>query len=217
MIYDICIVGGGAAGLAAAISAAETNPELKIVVVERNVEPGRKILATGNGKCNLSNASCEELPRVIEFFDAAGILTRTDAAGRIYPYSEDAKDVRDALVVKALRLGVKFIREARVSLVSHSEDVFSVGFEAGKNARISQRIRSFKLLIAAGGKASPTHGSTGDSYTFAREFGHSVSKLVPVLTAVETKESTENLAGNRAKAKLSLLYKGNEIFANLCI
>ena len=102
-IYDICIIGGGAAGLACAAEAAKLVPGISIFIVEKNDVLGRKILSTGNGRCNLSNVACPGHEKVLRFFDSIGVITRTDGEGRIYPYSEDAKDVADALTDAVIR------------------------------------------------------------------------------------------------------------------
>ena len=91
--FDIAIVGGGPAGLTAAIEAKTSNPNAKVIILEKMEEPAKKLSAAGNGRGNLSNKNCELLPTVIEFFSQCGIVTRADEAGRIYPYSEEAKAV----------------------------------------------------------------------------------------------------------------------------
>ena len=79
--FDIAIVGGGPAGLTAAIEAKTSNPKAKVVILEKMEEPAKKLSATGNGRGNLSNTDCELLPTVIEFFSKSGIVTRADEAG----------------------------------------------------------------------------------------------------------------------------------------
>lgn len=201
---DICIIGGGAAGMAAAISAKEANPSLDILIVEKKNQLGKKILATGNGKCNLSNAACPGTQQILDFFQNLGVLTRTDREGRIYPYTEEARAVRDALDQRIRKLGIQVMTSAEVLRVE-KEEFFTVEL---KNQTVSAR----KVLIACGGKAGSAFGSTGDGFRFAKNLGHQVSKLIPVLTAVEVKENLEKLAGIRAKASVKLLYQGETIF-----
>jgi len=116
--FHIAIIGGGAAGLTAAISALEAVPPPRVVIIEKNRESGRKILATGNGRCNLSNVRCARHKETLDFFSRLGILTRTDEDGRIYPYTEDAADVRDALTERALILGAEFFCGREVESIS---------------------------------------------------------------------------------------------------
>lgn len=106
--FDIVIAGGGAAGLAAAVKAGlltkspEAPSALRIALIEKKEVPGKKLSATGNGRCNLSNIACTEREEVDSFFDCLGLLTRTDEAGRMYPYSEEAGEV-SALLTETFR------------------------------------------------------------------------------------------------------------------
>ncbi|MDD5922385.1 MAG: NAD(P)/FAD-dependent oxidoreductase [Eubacteriales bacterium] len=236
---DAVIIGGGASGLAAAVTLAETLALSKksresrgrcprnIIVLEKMDEPGRKILASGNGRCNLSNRACPDWKNTDHFFRHIGVLTRTDEAGRMYPYSEDAKSVRDALVRKLRILGVEIRTSSQVESISQMEDTeygfrirYSWDFSREKHKRkgdadsskpsgASRRILDTKLLLlSSGGKAGPAFGTSGDGAIFARSLGHTVTRLVPALTAVETKEDLHACAGARAKVRLTLLYKG---------
>lgn len=111
-MYDICIIGGGASGMTAAIAAYKTNENIKICIVEKNTELGKKILATGNGRCNLSNSRCHNNDKVLGFLGDLGIVTRTDESGRIYPYSEQGAQVRDVLSVHAFASADVFLGDA---------------------------------------------------------------------------------------------------------
>lgn len=91
-IWDIAVIGGGAAGLAAAIEAKRTAKTLSVLLLEKNASLGRKLAATGNGRCNLSNRACAEQETVLRFFAEAGIAVREED-GRLYPYNEDAREV----------------------------------------------------------------------------------------------------------------------------
>ena len=111
-IYDICIIGGGAAGLACAASLVKLAPGASVFIVEKNDVLGRKILSTGNGRCNLSNIKCPGHEEVLRFFDSIGVITRTDEEGRIYPYSEDARDVAEALTDAVIKSGAEVVTGA---------------------------------------------------------------------------------------------------------
>ncbi|MDD6043963.1 MAG: aminoacetone oxidase family FAD-binding enzyme [Eubacteriaceae bacterium] len=203
-MIDICIIGGGAAGLTAAITAKEANPDLKVLIVEKKNQVGKKILITGNGKCNITNVACKGYEETVRFFSGLGILTRVDKSGRVYPYTEEARAVRDALLTKARELGVE---------ICLSSEAVSVSRQKNFLVDIGNRVlESRKVLIATGGKSAPQCGSTGDGYRFARAFGHKVNKLIPVLTAIEVKEDVKSLAGIRVKAAVALMYKAKEIF-----
>lgn len=191
--------------MAAAISAKETNPRLRVLILEKKNQMGKKILASGNGKCNLSNIRCENYRQTLEFFSRLGLITRTDSAGRIYPYTEEARAVREALDQRIRSLGVEVVLDGEAAVVEKEEDRFSV--------HLGNRIVSAdKLLLACGGKTGPAFGSTGDGFRFARSLGHKVNKPIPVLTAVDVKEDFTRLAGLRAKGAVSLEYNGRRIF-----
>lgn len=227
--YDICVIGAGASGLAAAICAAGEHPGLAVVVLEKNSLPGRKIAASGNGRCNLSNIACQEREPVWGFFSSVGILTRTDASGRMYPYSEDGRDVVEALVRASERLGVQIICDCGVSEVrcagedrrgdgaGGGPETLPVRGDAGFRFTVRSSygpVRAERLLIATGGKAAPGLGTTGDGFAFARSLGHHVSTLIPVLTAVDTVEDigAMGLSGLREKGELVLKRRGREVF-----
>ena len=205
--FDIAIVGGGAAGLTAAIEAKTSNPEAKVIVLEKMEEPAKKLSATGNGRGNLSNKSCELLQTVIEFFSQCGIVTRADEAGRIYPYSEEAKAVSRALVKRAQNLGAVILTKSSVSNVEVDPNgYFHIFISEGK-----EEVKTKKLLIATGGKSFANYGSSGDGYIIARKLGHNVTPLVPALTAIEVLEDIKELKGVRAKANVTLMEGGNLI------
>ena len=203
-MIDICIIGGGAAGMTAAIHAKEYNPELYVCMIERKNQLGKKILASGNGKCNLSNLNCEKVEQTLHFSQRLGVITRADSEGRLYPYTEEARAVQEALKHRIDTLGVEVRTSAEVLEIEKREH-FIVHLKSGT-------VHAKKVLIACGGKAGPQFGTTGDGYRWAKAFGHKVEKPVPVLTAVDMKEDMGKLAGIRAKAVVSLQFEGREIF-----
>lgn len=204
-MFDICIIGGGAAGLTAAISAKEANSSLNIAVIEKKNQVGKKILVSGNGRCNMTNLACPGCEETLEFFRRLGVMTRSDSEGRVYPYTEEARAVRDALLGRARSLGVEFMTSAEVLGISRQKHFL---LDLG-----NKNVECRKVLISTGGKSAPQCGSTGDGYKFARSFGHKVSRLIPVLTAVEVKDDVEKLAGIRAKVSITLTYKGEKLFS----
>lgn len=195
---ELIVIGAGAAGMMAAISAAENGiPGKEILVLERNEKPGKKIYITGKGRCNLTNAcEMEELflhvPRqakflysafytfsnaqVIEFFERAGMRTKVERGNRVFPVSDHASDVIGALKRMMDRLDIQVEYYARVRKVLMAEGAISgVQMENGSVYHAAQ------VLIATGGKSYPSTGSSGDGYTFARDLGHTITELRPSL------------------------------------
>lgn len=201
----ICIIGGGAAGMAAAISAAEADPSLHVTILEKKNQLGKKILATGNGRCNLSNTACAGYAQTLDFFADLGLMTRTDPSGRIYPYTEEARAVRDALDQKIRYLGIEVLLNAEAASLDKGEQGFFIHLE-------NRDVFAHKLLLACGGKAGSAFGSTGDGFRFARTLGHRINKPVPVLTAVDVREDFSRMAGLRAKGAVSLYFQDRRIF-----
>ncbi len=194
----IAIIGGGAAGLfAAACSESEGN---EITVFEKNKYTGKKLLITGKGRCNVTTScsSCdffENIPSnsrfmyssfnafnnfdTMAFFEELGVPLKIERGERVFPVSDKASDIRDALYKKALSLGVKFIFENTLSVAKNGEE-FTVKTECSEY--IFDRV-----IIATGGVSYPLTGSTGDGYKFAEELGHAVvaakPSLVPLVCA----------------------------------
>ncbi len=183
----------------AAISAADNHPGADIVIVEKNSVPGKKLSATGNGRCNLSNSSCPHHLFVLERFQKLGLFTRTDGSGRIYPYSEDAADVVRIMVSAIKKRKITVMYDTPVTGISKSGDTFNVRLRKNETSLSARNV-----LIAAGGKAGAQFGTTGDGAKLARSMGHTVSRLAPSLTAIETREDLKALAGVRAKCSISL-------------
>ena len=200
-MLDICIIGGGAAGLAAAITAGRETPDKSILIIEKKETVGKKLAATGNGKCNLTNTSCENMDSVLEFFDSIGIFTRADEEGRVYPYCSQAKDVVYALNKAAEAAGVDIRTGITVEKIVKTADGFNIKTNKGD-------FESVKLLIATGGKSAPQFGTSGDGYIFAKQLGHTVTRLAPVLTGIEVMEDLKSVKGVRVKALVKLLKDG---------
>ena len=213
--FDLVIAGGGAAGLAAAVqaglllkdSSAACLP--RVALIEKKEVPGKKLSATGNGRCNLSNEACTEREEVDSFFDCLGLLTRTDEAGRMYPYSEEAGEVTSLLTETARDLHTEIITGCQISRVLSGADG---GFLLETNGPSDTfGIRCRKLLLSMGGKSYSAFGTTGDGYGIARRLGHTVTRLAPSLVPVQVQEELNPLAGTRAKAKAVLLRCGEVV------
>ena len=198
----VVIVGGGAAGLMAAISAAENGAD--VLVLEKMPAPGRKILITGKGRCNFTNR-CEitDFPKffpnngaflysalrafdnqdLIDFLAAHGVPSKVERGGRLFPVSDKAADVVDALVKTARQAGVRIQTSRPVQSVRVADGRVS-GVVAGL-----ETVPADAVILATGGLSYPGTGSTGDGYRLAKELGHSVTPLAPALVPLEVAES----------------------------
>ena len=211
MDFDVIIIGGGAAGMVAAITAAEYGD--KVLILERNDMLGKKLLITGKGRCNVTNNSDNEnimknIPTnsrflysalagfsaydVMDFFESLGVPLKTERGNRVFPVSDKASDIVNALKNRLKELDVKIINErAEKILTDNSSDKpFVTGVRCGKNI-----YRAEKIILCTGGKSYPGTGSTGDGYKMAKELGHSVTELKPSLVPINTEEDTKPMMG----------------------
>ena len=241
MKYDLVIAGGGAAGLAAAASfikelnkdgasgAADKNA--RVCVLEKNSAPGRKINATGGGRCNLTNEACPGKEMTIEFFRSIGIETWRDDEGRYYPYTNKASDVTKALTDALQGVDVKcgFTVKVISRIKAAEADASEAGTETNDmgsfmitgmlqenpdKAPSMEMIFADRVIMAMGGKAGPQYGTTGDGYTIARTLGHDVTRVFPILTGIECEADGVDFAdlkGVRAKGTVILNKDGNPI------
>ncbi len=218
-MFDIAVIGAGAAGMAAAISAARENSDLKTAVIDAMPITGKKILATGNGRCNLSNknaASHEyrgkdfaefalkkyDVEYTLDFFKSLGLYTVTDSEGRIYPMSMTAASVSDALRLELVRLGITVITGERVKSVIKSGDFFV----------IDGRLRAKKVIIACGGKASPSQGSDGSGFEILSSLGHKIITPLPALVQLTSENKiVRSFKGIRVKGNMSLFANDKNI------
>lgn len=194
-IKRITVIGGGAAGLMAAVTASG-EPETYVTVIEKNERPARKLMITGKGRCNVTNncdidALIRNIPKngkflysafsrfasgdTMRFFENLGVPLKTERGNRVFPISDKAVDIVDALVKKAKSGGVGFITASAKQILLNDNRVFGVALDNG------QTVASDAVIIATGGMSYPLTGSTGDGYRFARECGHTVNPLYPSL------------------------------------
>lgn len=210
-MYDIAVLGGGAAGLVSAISAAKENRSLKIAVVERLPRVGKKILATGNGRCNLSNIAAKDYNyntgflyanKITKAFDAAeffgglGLFCRRDSEGRIYPYGNNASAVLDALRIALSEYGIEEICNFFVTDIKSLNGGYKILSE-------SREIRAKKVIITCGGASSPSMGTDGSFFNIIKDKGINITPLKPALCPIMTDEA-KALKGIRAKAGITL-------------
>lgn len=200
--YDVIIIGGGAAGLAAAAS---LDNEIKTCILEKNKTPGRKIMATGGGRCNITNEACSQKDIALDFFKSLGLETYSDPEGRYYPYSNQAADVVKVLLDAVKDKDADIISCCEVVSAEYTDGAFIVTDAKGRQAA------GKALLVTAGGKAAPQLGTTGDGYAIAKAFGHTVNKVYPILTGINTGDM-KDVKGVRAKGKVSL-FKDDKLLA----
>ncbi|MFA5961674.1 MAG: NAD(P)/FAD-dependent oxidoreductase [Parcubacteria group bacterium] len=200
--FDVAVIGAGPAGMMAAGRAAELGA--KVVLLEKNSALGKKLLLTGNGRCNITQVDhdargfVEKLGRngkfifsafsafgpneVVEFFEKNNLPTKVEKGGRVFPVSDDAIDVLSVLTKYLKDNGAEIITGAQV-----------LGFESDGNKisgiKVDQEIiAADKFILCTGGKAYPATGSTGDGYTWAKELGHTIITPAPALAPIKVKE-----------------------------
>ena len=215
----IAIIGGGASGLCCAIAAAKKarGKNAEIVVYESKDRVGKKILATGNGRCNMFNAfataddySSPSFVRDILtrydaestrlFFESLGLYTRQDEEGRVYPLSNQASSVLDVLRLECEHLNVKTLCDSEITSIK----------KQGRGFLLSDGEIYDKVVLSCGGKAVAKNFG---GYELLKSTGHTVTKLMPALTKLTVKDNTytKQLKGIRHKAELKLSIDGNNI------
>jgi predicted Rossmann fold flavoprotein len=195
IIYDVLVIGGGPAGMMAALKAGES--KLKTAVLEKKSHPCIKLSITGKGKCNFTNSadigefiklfrngkflykSFYEFSNLdaVSFFENAGVACRLERGGRWYPESQKAADIADALI-KQTKKYAQIISSFDVKSIVKKDNLFNV-YDC-KQRKMSAK----KIILATGGLSYPNTGSTGDGYAFAKSFGHSVMAPIPALIPI---------------------------------
>jgi len=206
------IIGGGAAGLCAAVAAARRGD--KVLVLERMDRVGKKILATGNGRCNLLNAGALRYPgggefaaQVVDyqeltaFFASLGLTLRQEEGGRVYPASGQASTVLDVLRLGCELAGAETLTGCQVNRLVKTAS----GFEAHTSQGI---ISGDRVIVCGGGKAAPKLGSDGSAYKLLKDLGHEITPLRPALSQLEADSPfLKGLSGIRVKAKVWVTLK----------
>ncbi|WP_366937795.1 NAD(P)/FAD-dependent oxidoreductase [uncultured Ezakiella sp.] len=198
MIYDLIVIGAGASGL---FVASMVNQNQKVLIIEKNDRPGKKLKITGKGRCNITNSkpineffeevftnnkflfsSFYEFTNydLLDFLNQKGLNTKTERGGRVFPFTDKSTDVIDSLYCNSK---AEFLFNENVLNVS-KDNIFTVETDNGKyNSRF--------LLIATGGLSYPMTGSTGDGYNFAKSFGHTIIPTRPALVGLNVDLSDE--------------------------
>ena len=222
---DVCVVGGGAAGMMAALTAAECGA--RVTVLEREERPLRKLRITGKGRCNLTNdCEPEQVMRntvhngrflfsalqafppasVMHYFEGLGVPLKTERGNRVFPVSDKASDVAEALLREARRLGMGLVcGRARALLTGEDGSIRGVRWDGGS-------IQAPAVVLATGGLSYPATGSTGDGYRLAENVGHSIvpcrASLVPLVSPDTDCGAMQGLS--LKNVRLSLLDEGRK-------
>lgn len=200
MKTEIAVIGGGASGLMAAITAKKSGKE--VIILERKDRILKKVLITGNGRCNITNvnanisnyfgkniSSVENIlnrftPQdTMDFFNELGIVCNEENRGKVYPLSGQASSVVDALRFEAEKLGIKIETEFYVRKIEKDGFKFKIYSEDKK------KIEAGRVILAAGGQSYPELGSNGSGFELAKELGHSVTKLSPSIVQLKTEKN----------------------------
>lgn len=199
MTTEIAVIGGGASGLIAAITARKAGK--KVTILERKERILKKVLVTGNGRCNLTNARAsisnyfgknilliENIlnnftpQNVMDFFYELGVICNEEERGKVYPLSGQASSVVDALRFEAEKLGIKIETEFYVRKIEKD------GFKFKISSEDKRKIEANRVILSTGGQSYPELGSNGSGFQLAKDFGHSITKLSPAIVQLKTEK-----------------------------
>lgn len=224
--YDLAVIGGGASGLAAAIAAARelAGTGSRVAVLEKNPRVGKKLLSTGNGRCNLTNRNACAADyhgdaafigsvlerysprRIVDAFSGMGLICRELDGGRVYPYSLQASSVLNVLRRRLELYGAETVCDFAAEKLERAPSGFAVSTRDGKT------VFARRVVLAAGGRACPQSGSCGDGYDMLNVFGHSVAEPRPALVQVKTDPArVRPLRGLRSPARAFLKAGGTTV------
>ena len=221
---EVVIIGGGASGMAAAIAAAESG-EHHVTLIERQARVGRKLLSTGNGRCNLTNMDAAvgnyhgadsgfvrfalerwSPERVLDFFAGLGLMTVTEYGGRVYPLSNQASSVLDVLRFGLEKPNIELLTGITVESVRRSSGGFALQWADGGR-------KCDKLIVACGGCAGSKLGGVMDGYNILKSLGHSRTSLYPGLTQIRTRpEIPRSMKGVKVQTGVKAV-KGKKLLA----
>ena len=222
----VAVIGAGASGMMAALTAAEDR-ENRVLLFERQQRAGRKLMATGNGRCNLSNTelapsnyhgadpsfasfALEAFPpeKALAFFGSLGLLTVREPSGRVYPLSDQANSVVDTLRFACLCAGVELLAACPVRSIRREGDRFRLNTE-------DQGFMADAVIIACGGLAGGKLGGVSDGYELLKSLGHSRTALLPALVQLTTDpDYPRALKGVRADAQMNIFSEGRPLAAS---
>ena len=226
----VIVIGAGAAGMMAAGTAAQLGA--KVTLLEKNPRVGRKVMITGKGRCNVTNrcdvpafisnvpvngrflySAASHFPPedVMAFFESLGVPLKTERGNRVFPVSDKAVDIVDALRTFVLDSGVTLINEAAKALILENGEAIGVKGEG-------ERYYADSVIVACGGKSYPLTGSTGDGYLLAKQAGHTIVPLKPSLVPLESSDtdckSMQGLSLKNVSLKIIDNYSNKEIYSD---
>jgi predicted Rossmann fold flavoprotein len=214
-LMKVCIIGAGASGLVAAISAKEHGAD--VFLLERNSKIGRKILATGNGRCNFTNVDAtsnhynhpsfvnpifEQFgpDKTVKFFERLGIEPKIEDEGKTYPLSEQASSIVDVLAYELEKLSIKVFYETLVDSISIKNNQYHIKSR-------EQTYIADKVIVATGGKALPKSGSDGNGYVLAQSLNHDITPIYPSLVKLKLDYPyLKQMDGVKIKASAELMH-----------
>ncbi len=220
ILWDVAVIGGGPAGMMAAGRAASCGA--RVILIEKNDSLGKKLLITGGGRCNVTNAESDRrkflakykedgkylaspfaawgVPETLDFFNSRSMPTKVEAHQRVFPVSDSAQSVWDVLVEYLRESSVTILSDSTVTgLVAENDSITSAQIRGGAN------IRARAFILATGGTSHPETGSTGDGYAWLRSLGHTVREPSASLVPIALLDPVADAAGvSLHDAKISL-------------
>lgn len=231
---QVIVVGGGAAGMLAAISARRAGAV--VTILEKNPRVGKKILATGNGRCNYTNMNADipwyhgsnpsfakaalnafTVEDTLRFFEELGIEPKVEEMGKVFPMSEQASSILDVLLYEINESGIKVTGDACITSVTKKGSQFELKAENGSI------FKADSVILATGGKAMPSSGSDGNGYELAIKLGHTMTELYPALVQIMLEGSFfQRIEGVKLVGTAEILHhnrslaqdRGDILFAN---
>ncbi len=208
IMNKVAVLGGGASGIMAAITASEYGAE--VFLLEKNSRVGKKLLQTGNGRCNFTNMNlkaedynsafvCRALDSfspedAVEFFRKVGLLSAVEDGGRVYPASNQASALLEVLLLELEARNVKVICDFDIVKIRKKGEKFEI------NAKNGESVTADRIIAAFGGKAAPKTGSDGAGYELLKELGHSITPLDKALVQLKTDRSIKGVRANARAA-----------------
>ena len=228
-LYDVAVVGGGPAGMMAAGRGAEMGA--KVILIEKNESLGKKLLITGGGRCNLTNAEFDtrkllekfkgdgkflfsafsrfSVTEALDFFHKHGVETKIENEERVFPVSDDVRTVFNALLKYMKRHKVEIILNSPAAQILISKDDKSE--ISGVKLKSGKEILARKVIIATGGISRPETGSTGDGFAWLRKIGHTIIEPTPSLVPIEVKDDWVKKLASLSLADIKITTLQNEV------
>ncbi len=221
ILYDIAVIGGGASGMIAALSAARIAPHLRIAVLERMNRVGKKLMATGNGRCNLTNTGASDKnyhgsvsfmrpamsafppKKVMERLMELGVYPSEEYGGRVYPLSDQASSVLDVLRSSMQEAGIEEICDFEVCSITRAKQGYRL------SAKDERQVIARRIICSAGGMTAPNLGGSTSGYKLLESCGHRSTPRFPALVQLKTDPNlTKPLKGMKYNGSIDILVDG---------